>query len=69
MTRAAAFGNALPKGNGHKSVRKEKDMKKAVKKIIDALVFLFGIGGKIRDDAVDDGSCNFSGQGRDKYGR
>ena len=44
-------------------------MKKAVKKIFDVLAFLFGIGGKIRDNAVDDGLCDFSGQGRDKYGR
>lgn len=43
-------------------------MKKAVRKIIDVLTFLFGIGGKIRDDAVDDGLVDFSGQGRDRYG-
>ena len=49
--------------------KKGFDMKEAVKKIIDVLVFLFGIGGKIRDDAVDNGLCDFSGQGRDKYGR
>lgn len=49
--------------------KKGFDMKKAVKKIIDVLVFLFGIGGKIREDAVDDGLCDHSGQGRDKYGR
>lgn len=44
-------------------------MKKAVKKIFDVLAFLFGIGGKTRDNAVDEGLCDFSGQGRDKYGR
>ena len=49
--------------------KKGFDMKKAVKKIIDVFVFLFGIGGKIRDDAVDNGLCDFSGQGRDEYGR
>lgn len=49
--------------------KKGFDMKKAVKKIIDVLVFLFGIGGKIREDAVDEGLCDHSGQGRDEYGR
>lgn len=44
-------------------------MKKAVKKIFDVIAFLFGIGGNIRDNAVDEGLCDFSGQGRDKYGR
>lgn len=49
--------------------KKGFDMKKAVRKIIDVLAFLFGIRGKIRDDAVDKGLCDFSGQGKDKYGR
>jgi hypothetical protein len=44
-------------------------MKKAVKKIFDMIVFLFGNGGNIRDKAVDEGVCDFSGQGRDKNGR
>lgn len=44
-------------------------MKKAVRKIYDALAFLFGIGGKIRENAVDEGICDFSGQGRDNCGR
>lgn len=44
-------------------------MKKAVRKIFDLIMFLFGIRGKIRDEAVDEGICDFSGQGRDKYGR
>lgn len=42
---------------------------KGVKKIFDVLAFLFGIGGNIRDNAVDAGICDYSGQGRDLYGR
>lgn len=44
-------------------------MKKVFKKIIDTVAFLFGIRSDIRDNAVDNGLCDFSGQGRDKYGR
>lgn len=44
-------------------------MKKAVKKIFDVLAFLLGIGGKIADEGVDAGVLDYSGQGRNKYGR
>ena len=40
-----------------------------IEKVFEAIAFLFGIGGNTRDNAVDDGLCDFSGQGRDKYGR
>jgi hypothetical protein len=44
-------------------------MKTALKKIFDTVAFLFGIRSNTRDNAVDVGLCDFSGQGRDKYGR
>lgn len=44
-------------------------MKTALKKIFDLLAFLLGIRSDARDQAVDDGICDYSGQGRDKYGR
>lgn len=43
--------------------------KRSVKGFCGMLAFLLGIGGKIRDNAVDEGLCDFSGQGRDEYGR
>lgn len=44
-------------------------MKTAFKKIFDLVAFLLGIRTDTRDEAVDEGLCDFSGQGRDKYGR
>lgn len=44
-------------------------MKKILKKVLDWLVFLFSGNGEIRKQAVDNGICDFGGQGRDKYGR
>ena len=41
-------------------------LKKIMKKILDVIVFI--MTGK-SDDAVDAGVCDFSGQGRNKYGR
>ena len=44
-------------------------MKKFIKKFIDILAFCLGVRGtKTGKKAVDDGICDFSGQGRDKYG-
>ena len=41
-----------------------------LKKIGDILLFCLGLGGKTETGkkSVDDGICDFSGQGRDKYG-
>lgn len=45
-------------------------MKKFIKKFIDVLAFCLGVRGtETGKKAVDDGICDFSGQGRDKYGR
>lgn len=44
-------------------------MKKFIKKFIDVLAFCLGIRGtEMGKKAVDDGICDFSGQGRNKYG-
>ena len=44
-------------------------MKKLFKSVADWLIFLFAGKGKIGEEAVDDGLVDYSGQGRDKYGR
>ena len=41
---------------------------KCLKKIFDVILFVLGFDGKIRRESVDAGLCDFSGQGRDKYG-
>ena len=44
-------------------------MKKFIKKFIDILAFCLGVRGtETAKKAVDDGICDFSGQGRDSYG-
>jgi hypothetical protein len=43
-------------------------MKKAFKKVLDWFVFILTGKGDIANEAVDAGLCDFSGQGRDKYG-
>lgn len=45
-------------------------MKKLAKTILDGLLLLLtGKGGDMAKQAVDDGICDFSGQGRDCYGK
>lgn len=44
-------------------------MKKVLKAIANAILFILGCDCEARRQAVDDGICDFSGQGRDKYGR
>lgn len=44
-------------------------MKKVFKAVFDWLVFLLTGKGEIGEQAVDDDICDYSGQGRDKYGR
>lgn len=43
-------------------------MKKKLKHIIDWIVFLLAGNGPIAKKSVDEGLCDFSGQGRDQYG-
>lgn len=43
-------------------------MKKVLKAIWEMVIFALGFDGEIRKNAVDAGICDFSGQGRDKYG-
>lgn len=44
-------------------------MKKAIKKFFEEIAYILGFGGETRRQTVDDGICDFGGQGRDKYGR
>lgn len=46
-----------------------KKIKYILKRIADWLMFLLTGKGEIAKEAVDAGICDFSGQGRDKYGR
>ena len=44
-------------------------MKRFLKRTLDWIVFiLFGVG-PIARECVDEGLCDYSGQGRDSYGR
>ena len=44
-------------------------MKRFFKKCLDVLMFVLGFDCDMRRQAVDDGLLDFSGQGRDKYGK
>lgn len=44
-------------------------MKKVVRKILDLILFVFGYDCDTRRKSVDDGLCDFSGQGKDRYGK
>ena len=44
-------------------------MKKAVRKIFDLLLLVLGLDSECRRKAVDDELCDFSGQGKDRYGK
>lgn len=43
-------------------------MKKFFKKVFGVIAFLLGCDCELRRETVDAGICDFSGQGRDKYG-
>jgi hypothetical protein len=42
---------------------------KVLKRVLDWVVFILTGKGEIANEAVDDGLIDYSGQGRDKYGR
>lgn len=44
-------------------------MKKVLKAVFEFFAFIMGADCGSRRKAVYDGICDFSGQGRDKYGR
>lgn len=44
-------------------------MKKFFKRVADRLIFLFTGKGEIGKEAADEGLVDYSGQGRDKYGK
>lgn len=48
---------------------KEKRIMKVIKRIFEVIMFVFGFDGEIRKKAVENGLCDFSGQGRNKYGK
>ena len=43
-------------------------MKKFLRGVFEFFAFILGFDCQTRRDAVDAGICDFSGQGRDKYG-
>lgn len=58
--------------NGGKigGLEKMKKFISILKKTLDIILFCLGFKGtETGKKAVDDGLCDFSGQGRDKYGR
>lgn len=42
---------------------------KKLKSILNWLMFLIGGGGEIKRYAVENNICDYSGEGRDKFGR
>lgn len=44
-------------------------MKTAMKRILNWIAFLFTGKGEIANEAIDEGLIDYSGQGRDSYGR
>lgn len=44
-------------------------MKKVFGAIWETVLWVLGFDGKKRRESVDDGICDFSGQGRNKYGK
>ena len=44
-------------------------MKKFIKKFLDCIVFIMTGKGDLANEMVDAGVLDYSGQGRDKYGR
>lgn len=42
---------------------------KLIRSMLDFILFILGFDCKTRRDAVDEGLCDFGGQGRDKYGK
>lgn len=44
-------------------------IKKAFKAFFNGIIFIFGLTDEARKEAVDLGLCDYSGQGRNKYGK
>lgn len=47
----------------------KKSKRTRLRRILDWIFFIFTMRGPIADEAVDEGIVDYSGQGRDKYGR
>jgi len=41
---------------------------KALKNILNCVLFIFAHSGELMDEAVSTNLCNLEGQGRDRYG-
>lgn len=50
-------------------MKEKKPWKARLKRILDWIFFIFTMRGPIADEAVDEGIVDYSGQGRDRYGR
>lgn len=46
-----------------------KNFKKLLNALLDGILFIMGLDCEARREAVDAGLLDFSGQGRDKYGK
>lgn len=44
-------------------------MKKFLKAVVNTIMFVLGCDCETRRSAVDEGLCDFGGQGKDEYGR
>ena len=44
-------------------------MKRILKRALEWVLFILAGTGEIAREAVDEGLCDFSGQGRNKYGK
>ena len=62
-------GKAHGHGTQKNALRKDMGMKKFLKGVVEFLALVLGCDCKSRRDAVDAGICDFSGQGRNKYGK
>ena len=63
--------NCSKKSSGcrHNSAERKVQMKKFLKAVANTIMFILGFDCETRRSAVDEGLCDFSGQGRDQYGR
>lgn len=43
-------------------------IKKVFKTVLEVVLFTLGLDGEIRKKSVNDGICNFGGQGKNKFG-
>lgn len=49
--------------------KRKRGVRNTIKRVADWFMFLLTGKGKIADEAIDEGLIDYSGQGRDKYGK